>query len=350
MNAGIVTGIVIGALVLVVGTTWLFGSRAKKRLAAQYPPPGQMVDVGGYQMHIHCRGPEGNDGGPTVVLDTGLGEPSLSWGSVPEQIAEFARVCTYDRAGLGWSERSPTSRLPIHIVEELHTLLTRAQVKPPYVLVGHSNGGLYAYLYADEYPGEVAGLVLVDSTHEDLDVRPPASMVKQGRMASKVAALLFGFFRMLNSIGLLALMPGVVSKLWFGPIPDENRPTHIGLACSGTRMFETMAREMSCVTESLRQARARRIRSVGDIPLVVLAGRNGEIPRVPEGEMSDAEKFDAAHIEMQTELAALSPQGRVVFTGASHYVQIDQPETVVDAVREVVEAVRAASAEGSQHA
>jgi pimeloyl-ACP methyl ester carboxylesterase len=342
MTAGVIIGGSVLLFAVIVGAIWVFGGRAKQRLAAQYPPPGQMVDVGGYRMHIHCQGHARRDGGPTVVMDAAIGEPSLSWGSVPEQVAAFAPVCTYDRAGLGWSEASPQPRLASNIVAELHTLLTQAAVKPPYVLVGHSMGGLYACLYAHEHRDEVAGLVLVDSAHEEQDLRPPESMVKQGRISHRVAAGLFGFFRMVNSMGLLALMPGTVSKLWFGAIPDENRQSYIGLVCSGTRSFDSAAREFKASWDSLSQIRARRIRSLGDIPLVVLSRGRSEIAPASETSWTDAEKFDAAHIEMQTELAALSPQGKLIFTGeGSHYIQIDQPELVVEAIREVVEAAQA---------
>ena len=181
--SGIVIGAAILVLFLLVGLVWILGSRAKKRLATQHPPPGQMVDVGGYRMHIHCQGDPA--AGPTVVLDGGQGEPGLTWASVQPEVAGFARVCAYDRAGLGWSEASPKARTGSNIVEELHTLLTRAGVEPPYVLVGHSVGGLYARLYDQKYPGEVVGMVQVDAAHEDLNVRPPASMAKMAKPGAK---------------------------------------------------------------------------------------------------------------------------------------------------------------------
>lgn len=339
------SGIIIGAVVLLfllVGLTWVFGSKAKARLAAQYPPPGQMVDVGGYRMHINFQGRDPSDGGPTVVMEAGFGEPSLSWGLVPEQVAEFSRVCTYDRAGLGWSERSPKPRIASNVVEELHTLLTRANVKPPYVLVGHSIGGLYACLFAHEHPDEVAGLVLVDGAHEEQDLRPPESVVKQGKLANKAAGWAFRTFGMLNSIGLMALMPGQVSKLWSGPIPDETREVYIGVACSGTRAFETMAREVKAIWDCMDEVRAKQIRSLGDIPLVVLSRGRSQMSTGPGISAEDVEQFKAVQNELQAELAALSPKGkRIIAEESGHYIQVDQPELVIDAIREVVEAARA---------
>ena len=131
----------------------------------RYPPPGQLVDVGGYRLHLHCIG----QGSPTVVLDAGLGAFSLDWGAVQPQIATSTRVCAYDRAGLGWSEPGPTPRSPQQFADELHALLTNAGVEGPYVLVAHSISGKTARLFASQHPNEVAGMVLVDARHESVD-------------------------------------------------------------------------------------------------------------------------------------------------------------------------------------
>ena len=125
----------------------------------RYPSRGQLVDVGGYRLHLHCVG----EGSPTVVLDAGLGAFSLDWGAVQPQIAATTRVCAYDRAGLGWSEPGPRPRSPQQFADELHTLLTNAGVEGPYVLVAHSISGKTARLFASQHPNEVAGMVLIDA-------------------------------------------------------------------------------------------------------------------------------------------------------------------------------------------
>jgi pimeloyl-ACP methyl ester carboxylesterase len=127
------------------------------------PPPGQLVDVGGYRMHLYCIG----QGSPTVVLDSGLGDSWLPWYKVQPPIAQFTRVCSYDRAGLGWSDPSPHPRTSKMIAEELHTLLHKAGMAGPFVLAGHSMGGMNVRMYARLFPAEVAGVVLVDSVHPD---------------------------------------------------------------------------------------------------------------------------------------------------------------------------------------
>jgi pimeloyl-ACP methyl ester carboxylesterase len=336
------SGITIGSAVLLVllgGLIWIVGSRAKARLGARYPAPGQMVDVGGYRLHITCRGDPA--GSPTVVMDAGQGEPGLTWALVQPEVARFTRVCTYDRGGLGWSEISPKPRTSSNIVQELHTLLTRAGVEPPYVLVGHSAGGLYARLYAREHPDEVVGIVLVDAAHEELDVRPPESLVKMGRRANRLIGCGFRFLQMLGSIGILALIPNQVSRMWFSPMPEEARETIIGLVCSDTRWFVAARQEVANAWRNLADARAARLGTLGEIPLVVLSRSQGGISAGPGISKEDAEQFEAAHDEMQAELAALSPKGKhVIAEGTGHYIQVDRPELVIDAVREVVEATR----------
>src|SRR5215213_6497631 len=125
-----------------------------------YPPPGEMVDVGGYSLHINCTG----QGSPTVILDAGSGLFSAQWVRVQQEVSDTTRVCAYDRAGMGWSEMGPDPRDAKQITSELHNLLKGAGIKGPYVLVGHSFGGMYMQTYANRYPDEVAGVALVDSS------------------------------------------------------------------------------------------------------------------------------------------------------------------------------------------
>ena len=127
------------------------------------PPPGRLVDAGGYRLHLHCTG----TGRPTVVLAAGLGDYSIDWGLVQPRVARFTRVCSYDRAGYAWSDPDPRPRSLQRAVDELQALLTNAEIPGPYVLVGHSWGGHIARVFAAQHRDAVAGMVLVDSSHED---------------------------------------------------------------------------------------------------------------------------------------------------------------------------------------
>src|SRR5438876_7275525 len=134
-----------------------------KRDRRHYPMPGSLVDIGGYRLHINCNG----HGSPTVILDSGLGDNFYSWRKIQPQIASLTHVCSYDRGGLGYSDRSPLPRTSQIFAEELSKLLANARIPPPYILVGHSLGGANIRVFAAKYPSSVAGMVLVDSVHPD---------------------------------------------------------------------------------------------------------------------------------------------------------------------------------------
>jgi pimeloyl-ACP methyl ester carboxylesterase len=339
MTAGIIIGAIIVVLALIAGAIWLLGSRAKKRLAAQYPPSGQMVDVGGFRMHIDCQGDPA--AGPAVVMDSANGEPAQVWASVQPAVAEFARVCSFDRAGLGWSESSPNPRTLTNYVEEQRTLLARAGVEPPYVLVGHSAGGLYVRVYAHLYPDEVAGMVLVDAAHEDLDVRPPEALKKMNKRAMQLVGCFFPLFQMMSSIGLFAWVPDAVGRVWPSPFPESARGAYQAMAASDGRWFGTMGKELTAMWGNLAAARAMQLSTLGDMPLVVLSRGLTQMSTGPGVSAEDVEGFKEADDEMQAELAALSTRGKhVIAEDCGHHIQVQQPQLVIDAIREVVEAVR----------
>src|SRR5262249_28852565 len=134
-----------------------------------YPPPGQLLDVGGYRLHLYCVG----QGSPTVIFEAAADMMSVDWSWIQPEIAKKTRACAYDRAGMGWSDPGPEPRDANQVSTELHTLLTHAGIAGPYVLVGHSAGGLYVRVYAAHYPEEVVGMVLVDPGHPDMPTRIP---------------------------------------------------------------------------------------------------------------------------------------------------------------------------------
>ena len=139
--------------------------------ARAYPMPGQLIDVGGHRLHLNCTG----SGSPTVVLEPGGGDMSSNLGWIAPAVAQHTRVCVYDRAGRGWSEPADNPQDAIQIATDLHTLLQRADVPGPYVLAGHSFGGLYVLTYAARYPDEVAGMVLIDATNTPSSPQPDAT-------------------------------------------------------------------------------------------------------------------------------------------------------------------------------
>lgn len=163
-------GRVLGGLALLAGAAYQALATARER--DKYPAPGQLVEIKGRRMHLHCAG----EGSPTVVVDSGLGSYSADWQLVQPEVAKFTRICTYDRPGYGWSQPGPRPRTSRQMARELHSLLAAAQgagLAGPYLLVGYSLGGFNVRLYARQHPDEVAGLVLVDSAHEEMLSRLP---------------------------------------------------------------------------------------------------------------------------------------------------------------------------------
>lgn len=153
--------VAVPVLILLAGAGVVYQDAATAKDRETYPAPGKLIEVNGQVMHLYCIGA----GSPTVILESGAGGNSLLWGYIQPTVAKTTRVCTYDRAGYGWSEARSGERTTINVAEELHTLLTHAGIEPPYILAGHSFGGLIIRTYTRLYPDEVVGLVFVDAAH-----------------------------------------------------------------------------------------------------------------------------------------------------------------------------------------
>jgi pimeloyl-ACP methyl ester carboxylesterase len=289
--------------------------------ATRYPPPGQLVDVGGYRLHIDCQG----DSGPTVVLVTGLGGSSLLWERVQSTIAPSARVCVYDRAGIGWSDTSTRPRTPIAVAAELHTLLTNAGVPGPYVLVGASVGGKYIRLFAEQYPNAVAGLVLVDARHESVD----AALTLDERAAGLASAQRDG--RMYWWLGRLSIMRLFGARLAAASSPGAAAlPPDIGtllmVQASRPQSIDAMLSESAGMT--VDDARLRAAQPLGALPLLVLAA---------DSSVAHSTDWRAGQ---QAQAGLSSNSHLIVVPHSSHFVSFDQPQAVIDAIQLVVEAAR----------
>ena len=298
--------IVVGLCGLVVATVltgatyqWL----ATRRDLAATPPPGRLVDIGGYRLHLWCTG----DGAPAVILDTGLGGSSTGWGFVQPEVARFTRVCSYDRAGMGYSDPGPSPRTARRIATELAELLVRSGMSGPVVLVGASSAGFGIRVFASDHAERAAGLVLVDASHED-DVHEVPAMARFVPLLSTVGALrLFGV-----SFGqsLESLAPSV------RPFAEATSFRTAG--------YLAAADELSHIRESAEEA--RRSRRTLTIPVLVVTGARGA---------------DEKWRQLQQDQASLSERGCLIIARQSgHVVAVEQPEIVVDAIRTVVNAAR----------
>jgi len=322
----------VALLLIVLSITLLAGAKAKSDLKAKYPPPGAMVDVGGYRLHIFCEG----TGSPTVIMESGLGDPSLLWALVRPEIAKATRTCVYDRAGLGWSDLSPKPRTAENIVKELHTLLTNAGIAGPYVLVGHSMGGVYMRLYAHNYPDDVVGMVLVESSHEEQISRFPEAFVKFRKQSTQRFLQQLKAYKLLVAIGAFALAPSKVPV--DDKLPQASREIYQALAAADTKFVETVIAEQRAVEPNLAQVNAARITTLGNIPLIVLSrGQSDLSPSGADLSPEVIQQVEQIWQQLQTELALLSPQGkRAVAEQSGHYIQLKQPQLVIDAIKQVV--------------
>jgi pimeloyl-ACP methyl ester carboxylesterase len=302
--------------------------------ASHYPPPGKLVDIGGYRLHINCTG----TGSPTVILDAGLGGTSLDWSNVQPAVARFTRVCSYDRAGYGWSESGPGPRTSQQIVKELHLLLAHAQINGPYVLVGHSVGGLNMRQYAYRYPAEVAGMVLLDSTNEHqfapFGTYPPffppqaVSAVEQQLQLYRVAAF-FGVARLTLQIGLFPLEDAAA-------YPTAVQPIHLAQS-EQTRYYSTQYDEYAALQESAAQVRAARQASpsYGQLPLIVLS------QDYSHDHSAQGKQTAATWYALQHDLASLSSNNRQsVAPHSGHYIQLDRPDLAIAAIQSVWQQAR----------
>jgi pimeloyl-ACP methyl ester carboxylesterase len=305
---------------------------AGARDALRFPPPGRLIDVGGHRLHIHCAG----EGGPTVVIEGAGGGASAEWAVVRDAIAEMTQVCNYDRAGYGWSDPSPKPRTSQRIVEELHTLLERAEVPGPYVLVGHSLGGFNVRLFARTYPGDVAGLVLVDSSHGQQLLRIPGEvrmLQRQRRLLGVAGALApFGVLRLATAAGLGRRVFG------FATLPQGARERARALALQ-SHVTRTLHAELSAVEQSFAQS-GDESRPLGDIPLAVLS-RSERPADDGASDFYTSPEVQRAWSELQKELATSSTNSRhIIAERSGHYIHLDQPEVVIDATGWVVEQAR----------
>lgn len=303
----------------------------------KYPPIGRMVDVGDYKLHMIDKG----NGGPTVVIDPGMGGNSLSWGLVYPEIAKFSRVIVVDRAGYAWSDTSPLPRTSDNIVQELHTLLENGNIPKPYILVGHSFGGINVRLFASEYPDEVAGIILVDSSHEDQGEKLsflPSALQPKSTMFSTWKTYLE------RSLGLHEYNEKVEQSIAedIKNYPEEVRrnfiPCLLSLPFYQARQAEKLNFELS--RQQLKQAAG----SLGDIPLTVISrGKKATIQDYKgRWTQEQLDKYqNQVWPELQADLVTKSSRGKQIIAEKSgHMINKDQPEIIVEAVREIVEELR----------
>jgi pimeloyl-ACP methyl ester carboxylesterase len=296
--------VILAILVLLAVIGFVYQSISTQRDKQNFPPPGKLVDVGGHRLHLNATG----EGSPTVILEAGMASISSNWGWVQQEVAKSTRVVSYDRAGLGWSDPGRTA-------------LEHAGIEPPYVVAGHSYGGLVMRMFADLYPDEVVGMVLVDSSHPDQWVNIPASKGGQTvAVGNRVTAFLarFGLVRIfrLEKAFIVGLPPHEYGEMQ----AYLATPTGWAVGADGLLAWRDLSREQVNATHSL-----------GNLPLFVLS-------------VTEQDHYADVLTNLQAELPKLSSNSKhVTVQGATHYTLVSMQEyaaVVSDAILQVVNAAR----------
>lgn len=316
---------VLSAILLI--TVAISGSSMYNAIAIQnfwssHPPVGQFVRVNGLKMHINCIG----SGSPTVILESELGSDSLEWGQVQPVISKTTRVCSYDRAGYGWSEVSSQARDADHIASELHQLLLQAHITGSLVLVGHSIGGLYIRDYAQRYPSDVAGMVFVDASSPLQDQNSKFNTGSSGPPSWLLrTAMIMGVPRLI----------GMCSGQQHGSDADYRRlraestcRLHYGVISAELQNFHLSSEEII------------HSESYGALPILILSHDPADL-LAKHHSAAKVVKQQEAWTRMQEDLKKLSTRSfRIVAKGSSHQVQMDRPELVEREVSLFIEQIR----------
>jgi pimeloyl-ACP methyl ester carboxylesterase len=328
-------GIII--LALVMGSIYQVWATARDLKA--HPAPGKMVKVDGLMYHLNCMG----TGSPIVILEAGLGESSLSWVPVQAETAKTTKVCSYDRAGLGWSEGTSKQMSSEQVATTLHDLLQTADIVAPYIVVGHSRGGIFVRHFYQQFPNEVQGMVLIDSTHENAPLRSLPYVGNDYKWQK--AQMILGVF--LARVGILRLTgltdaarqhPPLLPDVILAKTAVQNR----------TATARAFANEIFVSQREGLDPATPHPASLGNLPLIALtASESIDVDLARQEAENDHTSVDNAvalarlELSNQQALAALSSKSRhVVVEDSGHYIMWDQPLVVIDAVVELVAAVR----------
>jgi pimeloyl-ACP methyl ester carboxylesterase len=306
------------------------------------PPPGRLIDVGGHRLHLNCVGA----GAPAVIFDAALGASSLSWSLVQPRVAAITTACTYDRAGFGWSEAGPLPRTAGRVAEELHTLLERSGLEQPFVLVGHSFGGLVARLFALRHPDAVAGLILIEPAIPEDWVEPSAErrvllargtrLCRYGATAARtgVASVVSGLVgvgapalarlaaKIISRGGLRREDEGVLAPIWKLSPDARELLKHMW---TQRKFFEALGSQIASMPDSAADALRLSPESLRALPLTVITAADADVHRMQTDRALAAASAKGSH--------ALAPD-------SGHWVPLDAPQTVVDEVLAMVRRIR----------
>jgi len=319
------------SFVAIIVCGFVYERIGRVRDGKRLPRIGRSVDIGGRTLNIFCSG----TGSPAVILDTGGDNPGLALEQTQAEIAKFTQACWYDRAGIGWSDSGPYPRTSAAIAADLHELLKRAGVPPPYVVEGGSIGGLNSRVFAGMYPEDTAGVVLDDAAHEDEPLRAPKVFLARYHAPRPLWRPVHTLFWMASEVGLLRATDSSPSGG-----KNEAQMTREELITElrhQPKSFLNNADAGMVLNESYAEAKA--IPSLGDMPVIVLtAGKASDFGEAELNRQAEAYQKVWAY-EIQPKLAKLSTHGRQIVVPDATHTTIPQ-EMIVKAVHDVVNEAR----------
>jgi pimeloyl-ACP methyl ester carboxylesterase len=335
-TVAIFLGSAILLLLLIAFAGYLYNRAAQQHSRLLSPPPGEFFFVDGRAMHLYCTG----TGWPTVVIESGLGDTWLTWQLVQPGLAAVTKVCTYDRAGLGWSDPDSGRRDAVAIADQLHKLLEAAGVTDRLLLVGHSAGGLFVRQFAAKYPENVVGLVMVDATPaESFDRIASARETPAARKQRHREAF---YRRFKDAIGVSRLQRRCQGRV---PPPLAAFRRYARAAACRPQFATSWLREVDEFEMSAREVAGT---TFGALPLVVIS-QDSDRPKA--GWSAEDIAANPIWAELQENLKKLSTNSRrVIARGSGHGVQIDRPDVVVKEIERMVLEIRGNIAPSDQEA
>jgi pimeloyl-ACP methyl ester carboxylesterase len=280
----------------------------------QWPAPGQLVSVGEHRLHLHCKG----QGGPTLVLEAGMAGWSQDWAFVHDGLAQVGQVCSYDRAGYGWSDAAATPRNGMDAVDDLRRALDAAGIPSLYLLAGHSFGGLLAAMFARAYPKEIAGLALIDAVGRDYEAQFPPERYRKFRSSLGRTLMLADMFSPLGIPRLIHLPASLIAER----LPAGERATAIAMSYS-RRHYRALRLEDAGFDDVLKQA--LRLGPLPAVPTLVLSSE--QMRDFPPG--LEDELMRSMWQRNQMRIAKEAGVEPVVFAGSGHYLHVEQPDAVI---------------------
>ncbi|OPG96019.1 alpha/beta hydrolase [Chryseobacterium mucoviscidosis] len=314
--------IIFITVLFVMSAGFIYEWYASNHAREDYPPPGRLVETGGYKLHIHQQG----NGTPTIIMEAGSGETSLSWREIPLELAKHATVVTYDRAGYAWSESAPSERTGANIVKELHDALEKEGIRGPYIMVGHSLGGMYARLFTQTYIREIQGLVLIDARPED-DEKNTKVLLEQAQFQGNPPA---SFLSLLKLSGSFRLFPNFMLE---GLVAEQDRDAFINVIATPS-FFYAKEREATLAYTTEDAIRGQKLRS---IPVRIIARGLPQDYAQAGLSVEVGEELESIWKSGQRNMLNISEDSQLLIaTKSSHMIIHDEPELVVQTILDLV--------------